>query len=110
MRRPETTDVAMRRALDVVLERPLWPASLEAERPYMRRQDDCDGSRELQHNVVVTIGRDGDAWVDAGQFRGLRFRHDFGGGQSPRVRAALVVLAEAIRRDNEERPQPDVLR
>lgn len=35
----------------------------------------------------------------------LRFRTFGGGGLSPRTRNALMILAEAIRRDKEERPQ-----
>jgi len=35
----------------------------------------------------------------------LRFRNTFGGGNSERVRIALMILALAIKLDNEERPQ-----
>jgi hypothetical protein len=53
----------------------------------------------------VVIGPDGDCWVTAGGGQTLRFRTWAGGGHSLRVRQALMVLAEAIRRDNEDRPQ-----
>lgn len=58
--------------------------------------------------MSVCIDRQGDAWitVQSRPFVGCRFRMPLvGGGQSPRVRTALVILAEAIRLDNEEHPQ-----
>lgn len=95
------------RALDTLLEAPMMPATLCTNTPYRRRHDDNDGKRGFEHDLVVFLGQDNDAWVTAGEaVAALRFRVPFiGGGQSPRVRNALLVLAEAIRRDNEESPQ-----
>lgn len=81
-----------------------WPEKLVAGTRYARVHDDCDGDMSQQLSVV--IGEDGDAWiaVDAPD-RTARFRMPFtGGGASPRVRTALVVLAEAIRLDNIDCP------
>jgi hypothetical protein len=89
-----------------LLESYFWLPTLAANTRYARLQDDHDGTREGW--LAVTIGEDGDAWVDplepsAG---GLRFRIPLhGGGMSQRTRTALVILAEAIRLDNEEKPQ-----
>jgi len=81
-----------------------WLPELEAGTRYARTHDDCDGDRSQKLSVV--IGEDGDAWVAAdAPDRTLRFRMPIiGGGASPRVRNALVILAEAIRLDNEEHP------
>lgn len=59
-------------------------------------QDDGD--------VIVTIWPDSKV-EDSLQHVYVEFCTYSGGGQSPRVRKALMVLAEAIRRDNEERTQ-----
>lgn len=72
---------------------------------YERRQDDTDGERGPEHYLTVMFSVDGDAWLTQGVGPSLRFRKEEGGGQSVRVQRALLVLAEAIRRDNEERPQ-----
>jgi hypothetical protein len=90
------------RAMDALLEGNYWPQSLKVNEPYVRVQDDCDG--DLSQVISVQFTQDADAWVATMSYRTLRFRHEFGGGRSPRVRNALLVLAEAIRRDNEERP------
>lgn len=90
--------------IDKVLESPYWPQELESGRPYCRTHDDCDGDRSQQ--VVVTLSEDGDAWLAVTGERGSRrFRTWHGGGMSLRVRRALLLLAVAIKRDNEERPQ-----
>ena len=68
-----------------------------------------DDSREGFISVVFSI--DGDSWIgfcpDPNERRhSFRFRVPMmGGGQSPRVRKALMVLGMAIKADNEERPQ-----
>lgn len=96
---------ALSRALNTVIERPYWLHTLGTRETYLRRQDDTDGDRGPTQDLAVTLGPDGDAWLRAGGGEVLRFRTHAGGGQSLRTRAALLVLAEAIRRDNEERPQ-----
>ena len=62
---------------------------------------------------MVASSKDGDGWIevvskpDPNELYSLfRFRVPVtGGGQSPRTRTALLILAEAIRLDNEEKPQ-----
>lgn len=97
------------RALDTLLEGFYPPPAAlhaEAERgAFTRRHDDTDGKRDLEQELTVMFSPDGDAWIVAGASPSLRFRTDAGGGQSLRVQKALVILAEAIRRDNAERPQ-----
>lgn len=100
------TPLSVRRAMNTLIEGAYWPASLTTQNLYVRRQDDTDGSTDAEHTLGVAFSPDGDAWVDLpGGAHSLRFRTWAGGGQSPRVRNALLVLAEAIRRDNEEQPQ-----
>ena len=65
--------------------------------------DDCDGELE---GIRVTIGADGDVWVmvmSDRHRRGVRYRMPMtGGGRYPKVRNALLILAEAIRQTNED--------
>jgi hypothetical protein len=93
------------RAVQRVLIPDYWLSSLETRQEYTRRQDDTDGQRDRRQDLTVAIGDDGDCWVRAGGGKLLRFRTFAGGGLSLRTRQALMVLAEAIRLDNEERPQ-----
>jgi len=97
---------AVEKAMNILLEGAFWPAKLEPKVAYSRRQDDTDGDTGADQNLSVMFGPDADGYVTVGWAQVLRFRETFcGGGQSPRVRNALLVLAEAIRRDNEELPQ-----
>lgn len=90
--------------LDQLLEHPCpWPASLNDADSYQRQHDDTDGGAKGW--LQVTFGRDGDAYVSIDDSAWLRFRTFGGGGSSLRTYAALQVLAEAIRRDNADRPQ-----
>ena len=75
--------------------------------PYRRLYDDHDGT--FQGEIVVMFSPDGDARLTVTDHRGagvpmLRFRMPQGGGQSLRTRVALLILAEAIRLDDEEHP------
>jgi hypothetical protein len=92
-----------------VLEKPLWPAELKTVHnggTYARLQDDCEGEyHDPAQKLCVQFTPDGDAWVSIGR-GGLRFRTYGGGGRSLRTRQALVILAEAIRLDELERPDP----
>ncbi len=99
-----TTPLATERALNTLLERNVWLPSLKTNSAYSRRHDDTDGERGDDQNLAVFLSPDTDAFVQIGD-KLLRFREPFGGGLSPRTRNALLVLAEAIRRDNEEFPQ-----
>lgn len=88
-----------------LLDAPFWLPTLEINTNYTRTHDDHDGTHE--GNVYVLVGQDGDVYLMTDKaFHSLRFRMPMiGGGQSPRVRNALLILAEAIRLDNEEHPQ-----
>ena len=99
------TPLAVSRAMNTLIEGAYWPPCLETRKPYCRRHDDTDGDLSVAQEISVTIGPDGDVWVAARGTPAMRFRMYAGGGESLRVRNALLVLAEAIRRDNEDRPQ-----
>ena len=102
-RPPAPRTVAL--AHNTVLENILPPPSQwEGQTRFARRQDDTDGETGPEHTLLLALAPDGDWWVKVGP-AALRFRCCFGGGASPRVHAALQVLAEAIRRDTLERPQ-----
>lgn len=102
---PTPTPLAVNRAMNTLLEGAYWPSSLATQTCYWRRQDDTDGDTGSKQNLSLAFGNDGDAWVILPGFTSLRFRTFFGGGSSLRTRNALLVLAEAIRRDNESQPQ-----
>ena len=88
-----------------LLEANFWLESITAKEAYRRLQDDHDGTREGY--LAVGFTEDGDAWVQTtGGMWPLRFRMPLiGGGMSPRTRTALLLLAEAIRLDNEREPK-----
>lgn len=97
-------EVVLRRVRDL-LENPFWLPSITPYEQYARTHDDCEGDRSQQ--LVVGFSEDGDAWVsiEGEPLGALRFRVPMiGGGLSGRTRSALMILAEAIRLDNEERP------
>lgn len=96
--------VAVERAMNTLLEKVYWPSTL-GPGAYSRTHDDTDGKRGAHQQLHLMIGPDGDCWVASGDGNTLRFRTHAGGTASPRVQKALLVLAEAIRRDNEERPR-----
>lgn len=86
-----------------LLQSYFWLKTLKPNTRYVRLQDDHDG--EYRGTLSVTIGEDGDAWVSLDEAN-ARFRMPgFGGGASQYTRTALVILAEAIRRDNAEHPR-----
>jgi hypothetical protein len=92
------------RRIKRLLDEPFWPNTLRMGESYFRTHDDCEGDRG--QGVIVTVGPDGDVWISTTtRMSTCRFRNFFGGGRSLRVRNALLILAEAIRLDNEERPQ-----
>lgn len=82
-----------------------WLHSLAPEKGYERLHDDHDGT--YQGTPRIVFDRMGDAHVIAAGTTGLavlRFRTSGGGGVSLNTRKALLILAEAIRMDNEQRP------
>jgi len=88
----------------VLLEKPAPPPlGLQWDATYSRLHDDHDGTKE--GFLEVFIGPDGDIHLAARtDWRSLRFRNILGGGGSLRVHNALVILAEAIRQENEINP------
>jgi len=88
-----------------ILDEPFWPKDLEAMNAYERTHDDCDGDRSQL--LTVMFSGDSDAWIKTNcpHYMSLRFRTPLGGGMSPRVRNALLILAMAIKKDNEDHPQ-----
>lgn len=89
-----------------ILETPFWPQGVDSDRAYFRTHDDCDGN--TMFGTGVAFSQDGDAWIwTTAQFAGSSCRYRMpmiGGGRSPRVRNALLILAMAIKMDNEEAP------
>lgn len=81
------------------LDCPEWPKNLETNNLYSRQHDDTDGGDEGHLQVQFSI--DGDAWVSIDNRKAIRFRNYIGGGKSLKTYAALLILAEAIRQDNE---------
>lgn len=106
MSNPPMSDKELNTALDNLLEKDFWISTLAPDQVYTRLQDDRDGHTGEEHQLRVYIAQDADLHVFLPySFESLRFRNYIGGGRSLRVRNALLVLAEAIRRDNESRPQ-----
>lgn len=103
-RRAPPSEVAIARSLDALLEHEAGIPTLRSA-AYTRRHDDTDGRRDHEQDLSVIIGPDSDAYISSGSLANLRFRAYLGGGGSLRVRRGLLVLAEAIRRDNADRPQ-----
>ena len=94
------------KALNDLLEGDYWIDTLAVNEFYSRLHDDTDGKTTSDHALEVLIAEDLDMHIIVpGQTESLRFRNYLGGGSSLRVRNALLVLAEAMRRDNAERPQ-----
>lgn len=91
--------------LAVMLDAHFWPKELAPDIAYTRYDDDSRLGM-----LSVNFSRDGDAWIAAtpdDYERNFmhRFRTFHGGGESIRVRNALVFLGVAIEADNRERPQ-----
>jgi len=88
-----------------LLEGAYWLKDLDTMYRYTRNHDDDDGTRTGKINVIISGDGDSHIWIDAPSEGGsLRFRTYGGGGLSLRVRNAIVLLALAIKMDNEERP------
>jgi hypothetical protein len=87
-----------------VLENPFWIPELNSDETYERLHDDHDGS--FNGRLEVCFNKVADAYVATSIHPDsmLRFRTWGGGGMSPRTRNALMVLAWAIKLDNDEKP------
>jgi hypothetical protein len=80
-----------------------WLPTIHPMTCYARIHDDTDGKEAGIIRVVFSSDGDAHIWID--QSSALRFRMPgIGGGLSPRVRVALLILAEAIRLDNDDNP------
>ncbi|HZZ99135.1 MAG TPA: hypothetical protein VFK07_00280 [Candidatus Paceibacterota bacterium] len=101
----ELSDKQIQEAFDYIFKIGIWPKGLQQGMVHTRLHDDREG--EFQGELEVLVGPDGDAWIRTTHPDGemLRFRTFSGGGQSVRVRNALLLLAKAIELDNTERPQ-----
>lgn len=89
--------------INKVLNMNYWPTKLETMEPYFVSHDDNNGDETK--GLQVTISPDGDAWVKTHCpiNESCRFRMPgIGGGRCPKIRNALLVLAEAIRQEREE--------
>lgn len=91
---------SLQQAARYVLENPWWEPTLKVMTRYSRLHDDCMG--EPQGNIIVTMGPDADAWVTIDTRETLRFRTPAGGGKSFRTRNALMILALAMKLDEEQ--------
>lgn len=98
---------APREVIETLLDADFFPEWIETGKGYQRYGDD-------QRLGSITVGclPDGDGAIEINSqldpnelTRIHRFRTYFGGGQSERVRKALLILALAIQMDNEELPQ-----
>lgn len=94
------------RAVQELLENYFWLPTIKTMQVYRRLHDDHNGTNTGE--ICVMFYPDGDArvWIEGGRpTDSLRFRMTgLGGGLSQRTRVALLILAEAIRLDNEECP------
>lgn len=88
--------------IKTLLETPFWPGDITTNATYFRTHDDCDGER--REGLAVYFAEDGDAYIKitVPALKSCRFRTVLGGGNSQRVRNALLLLAVAIKLDNEE--------
>lgn len=95
------------RVVDALLDSEFWLYTIATRTTYARTHDDTDG--EDGQFMSVLFDEMGDAYVDKVSSNpfSLRFRTHGGGGHSLKTRKALLILAEAIRQDNEERPIAD---
>jgi hypothetical protein len=87
-----------------ILNNPFWIPEIKQNEIYTRLHDDHDGT--FLGSLIVLFNSLGDAFIgiDLLPFQSLRYRTSSGGGKSLRVRNALIILALAIKLDNEENP------
>jgi hypothetical protein len=96
---PLSDSKKLQKRIDKILTDPFWPPNLKTNVTYMTTHDDNDGDPSSAF-MCVTFSVDGDAWIQTYGRRDLRYRQPiFGGGRFPRIRNALLLLAEAIRLD-----------
>ena len=88
----------VQKEIDKVLDDKFWPPNLETDKLYAVAHDDTDGDTK-PGMLRISFSMDGDAWVMITGPGALRFRMDGGGGKYPKVRNALLLLADAIRQE-----------
>mgnify|MGYP000911747528 CR=1 FL=1 len=82
--------------LDRILSSSFWIPSLETMSTYSITHDDNEGN--YNEKILILITPDGDVRIDT--TAPLRFRFPgLGGGEYPKIRNALLILAEAIRQE-----------
>ena len=86
-----------------LLEDPFWIDEIECHEVYQVHDDDSPDS-EFQF-LRICFSPDGDVWVNSlwdPPYKSIRKRTHQGGGRDLRTRLALMILAYAIKLDNEE--------
>jgi len=86
--------------IDAVLTEYFWPPNL-TNQTYITTHDDHDGE-PTSGMLSVVFSCDGDAWIKTYGRHSLRFRTLGGGGQFPKIRNALLLLADAIRQEGQD--------
>lgn len=90
-------------AIKELLEGDYWLPTLTGKNVFSVQTDDIDGDPTVDW-LTVYIAPDSDVHVHIIQGSSCRFRMPMiGGGRHKRVRNALLILAEAIRSEAEER-------
>lgn len=86
-----------------LLEEHFWIEGIESGVLYQTEDDDSPPSEIALLQVIFS--QDGDAWVTKlteSQMKSIRKRTGIGGGRDMRTRTALMILAYAMKLDNEE--------
>lgn len=82
-----------------LLEKSFWLDGIDPNEIYQISDDDAQG------NLTVIFGNDGDAHIKTNTdpvYASVRLRTFAGGGRNHRSRIAVMILALAIKLDNEE--------
>lgn len=88
-----------------ILTLQFWIDDIRLEEQYRRIHEDTDGVNK-EAIAVMFAREDYDAYIATGTLGDvLRFRTEVGGSSSPLIRNALIILAYAIKLDNDELPQ-----
>ena len=90
----------MNKEIDSILNKRFFPKTLKSREHYTSTHDDNDGV-PTSGFIDMVISPDGDIRIKTihDGIGYLRFRTELGGGRFPKIRNALLVLAEAIRQE-----------
>ena len=87
-----------------ILETPFWIEGIESNILYETEDDDSPPGEAF---LKIVFSTDGDAWVSKftgnNSMKSIRKRTHQGGGRDSRTRLALMILAYAMKLDDEER-------